>query len=435
MDDHVGNLLQSVSSQLDAIRKYRKLYDRESAFNFNPIRQFWGVYENPTSAILAFFLNPKEAHGQGDVFLKRFLAMLKDECVVQGLDGLGDQCSVTCEQWTSGNEGRMDIVLKFQSPKRYCICIENKIHAKDQLKQIDTYAADLRTRYGQAFIIVYLTEDARLPSKESLTKRDEEPRLSWLCCVGWLVHMVRLIDRWIGECQAERVRCFLMDFKLAIRREFGEGLDMDELNTVVEKIVATPQSVEAASAIISAWQIAFGRIIENFATQMEQLAGENGYLFYKRGNSLDREADFNFKKNSWEHFIISFVSDDDNCRNMGVGIYLMGSSPEEPCLHFSKAEDLIISAGKGIIESLKNEYQKEYLRDKHWGEYYIAYIHLRDDFNNWDSAEVLNEICNGKTSKLNSYMWEVITLLSVYIDEAEKFIRQKRIESECVTKC
>ncbi len=411
MGDHVDDLLKSVSSELNAIWKYRKLYNREIAFDFDPIRSFSGVYETLTSSILAYFLTPDESHGQGNTFLKSFLSMLESECTAQGLDGIGDPIFVGCEQCTSGMEGRMDIVLEFESPKRYSIVIENKIHAIDQPKQIDK-------KYGKAFTIVYLTEDGRLPSNESLTQGDNVSPPSWLCCISWRAHIMRLLDRWIGECRAERVRCFLMDFEIAIRREFGEELDMDESNTVIEKIIATPSSLEAARTIAANWQNAIIKIIDVFNAQMQKQAEENGYVYYKMENPMGKEAGFSLRKNNWKYFIISFCFE-SNYHGMSACIYLFDDSVTCKTAKFSESDPRIKQAGNEIMDYISKEHQRE----KYWGSYSIVYFDIKEEFINWDSAEVLSEILDGKNSRLNKHLWETIEYFSGSIDISEKKLK------------
>lgn len=53
-------------------KEFQKNYDQDHAFNFN-LFDFFKPLENEISQILKFFLDPKEKHGQGKIFLDTFL--------------------------------------------------------------------------------------------------------------------------------------------------------------------------------------------------------------------------------------------------------------------------------------------------------------------------------------------------------------------------
>jgi len=64
-----------LSATIKSVKEVQKLYNHQLAFNFNSLN-FLRPGENKYSEILAFFLNPKEVHGQGNIFLKLFLKNL-----------------------------------------------------------------------------------------------------------------------------------------------------------------------------------------------------------------------------------------------------------------------------------------------------------------------------------------------------------------------
>src|SRR5580704_6718474 len=64
--------LSLIVTMLPAFREMEQRLDRETGRQFNAFNLF-DMNENVTSGILAFFLDPKEAHGQNDVFLRSFI--------------------------------------------------------------------------------------------------------------------------------------------------------------------------------------------------------------------------------------------------------------------------------------------------------------------------------------------------------------------------
>ena len=96
-----------------------------------------GHYENPTSDLLAFFIDPSAAHGMGDKVLQALLNCIKEEHE-QHID-IADTNLVTPPQreQSTDNSKRIDLLLESES---WVMLIENKIyHHLDN--PLDTYKA------------------------------------------------------------------------------------------------------------------------------------------------------------------------------------------------------------------------------------------------------------------------------------------------------
>ena len=100
------------------------------------INRFWGIWETKHSQILGFLLNPRETHGQGDLFLKLFLEKLR---IIEEKD------KINSNDWTvkveKRSNGRDQIDILIQSHRLgISIAIENKSNgAKDQSHQLYRY--------------------------------------------------------------------------------------------------------------------------------------------------------------------------------------------------------------------------------------------------------------------------------------------------------
>ncbi len=71
IETQLTTFFEGLRSGVSCMKELRKSYDRKMAFDFN-LLNFFCPGENKTSEILAFFINPHAAHGQGDAFLKCF---------------------------------------------------------------------------------------------------------------------------------------------------------------------------------------------------------------------------------------------------------------------------------------------------------------------------------------------------------------------------
>lgn len=144
--------------------------------------------ENKThSAFITDLLNPKGAHRQGNVFLELFLEVIKPEIEPDNIEfkekfpirkfdtskvfvkaeysiGTTNLCEKEGEDVANASGGRIDIFLRDKDET--IICIENKIHAVDQKKQIQRYY-NYKTANNTVF---YLTLNGSEPHKDSKLK-------------------------------------------------------------------------------------------------------------------------------------------------------------------------------------------------------------------------------------------------------------------------
>lgn len=117
------------------ITEWNEKEEKGEGFNFiSFISRIWGIGETKHSQILGFFLNPRENHGQGGLFLKLFLKKL-------GFDITAfepNDWTVEVEQRSNGRD-QIDILV--QSHRLgISIAIENKSNgAKDQSHQLYRY--------------------------------------------------------------------------------------------------------------------------------------------------------------------------------------------------------------------------------------------------------------------------------------------------------
>ena len=132
------------------------------------------------SAFLADLLNPKGSHRQGSVFLRLFL----DECICPQPDTYNNIASFRV------TTGQIDILLK---KKDACIVIENKIYAKDQIRQIERYYQEVRKEFTEEQIkLVYLTLDGSSPSEQSRGDLPEDR----VKCLSYSKDIIN----WLEEC-------------------------------------------------------------------------------------------------------------------------------------------------------------------------------------------------------------------------------------------
>jgi hypothetical protein len=116
--------------------------------------------EEAHSSFLAWVLDPAEAHGFGDAFLREFIRRAVGKEPPSTLD-----VSVWPEYRCGGI--RFDIHVKGD---RWCLVVENKIDdfaQEDQCREYQEYCKKLTDRGEQAWL-VYVTRPARRPSSRTI---------------------------------------------------------------------------------------------------------------------------------------------------------------------------------------------------------------------------------------------------------------------------
>jgi hypothetical protein len=106
----LNRFFTGLDAGIQSLKKVRAVYDESMAFDFNSIN-FFNPGENKISEILAFFLNPKSNHGQGDSFLRCFLKNLVAAKKLKEEYSKNPTAEIICEHPTDLSR-RIDIVIK-----------------------------------------------------------------------------------------------------------------------------------------------------------------------------------------------------------------------------------------------------------------------------------------------------------------------------------
>lgn len=229
----------------------KRLYLDRLAPDFSPF-QFIDLDETQLSAILAWLLDPKGSHGQGEKFLSLFLNKLSanwspKDCKL---------AEVKTESWIGG--GRIDIDIK--SGSRRCV-IENKPWAGDQPLQLDRYFRwlDLLSRFDgkrapSEYPLVYLTADGSPPTLGSLSDLQQQERFKdgQLHCWAFRGELLDWLIQCKTVCRADRVSVFIDELARYIRGRFGELDNMTMQDQLVTEIATSPAMVASAMQVIFA---------------------------------------------------------------------------------------------------------------------------------------------------------------------------------------
>lgn len=207
--------------------KRRRELERASAPHFN-VFNWIRPDENRLSDILADLLDPGGSHGQGDIFLRLLLEMLK-----MPLDSEKTEMTTVYREALTYNIKqclrRIDVLLEIESD--IFIALENKLYSGDQPHQLKDYMEHLEKcceRTGKISVLIFLAPNKRIPTsikKEKMEKYKEDRRLF---CWSYTKDIRSWLIKCRGFCCSERVRIFLGDFMAYIRNEMTDWSEEDE---------------------------------------------------------------------------------------------------------------------------------------------------------------------------------------------------------------
>ena len=201
------------------------------------------------SAILASFLDPRGAHGQGAVFLRHFIAELNiknfkpEEAFVVCEKAIGDV--IKTDNGFVG--GRIDICIQDSYGRQ--IFIENKIDATDQYRQLERYH-----KYDGKAIILYLTLDGHRPSSES-----DGGDNSFYTCISYKQHILNWLNRCIEDNTnnketrktiPEYLKDILRNYRNLLTEDFcKQDMTNTDMNSLLAEIEKNKETVDTAFEI------------------------------------------------------------------------------------------------------------------------------------------------------------------------------------------
>ncbi len=248
--------LSVIVTMLPALQEIEQRLDRETGRRFNAFNLF-AMNENATSRILAFLLDPNEAHGQNDVFLRLFIRRFVPEW--QRVFNYPKAHMA----WTGQ---LIDVVI---SDGPHWLGIENKIFdAPEQERQAGRYLEALQDApHLEGYRLVYLSPKGAGPNTKSLPNDDKLNYGANLVCGAW-AHADGDDDEGLGErerpsasildwltdcqvqCRAENVTWLIKQFHAYVASEITGHKESDMADTaIVGLALKDEKTLEAALRI------------------------------------------------------------------------------------------------------------------------------------------------------------------------------------------
>jgi hypothetical protein len=287
------DLLLRLHQHLLALRQARRLYASILAPEFNAIG-LCGPDKLRMSFILKDLLSPSGSHAQGAIFLELFLKRFGLENFLP----VPDNTKVCPEKTTDRLANpirKMDIHLDFGPA---AIAIENKPWAGDQKNQCSDYLEQLALSHT-IYCLIYLSGSCDPPSTNSISDTDrvnaENARRFKIIAYPQLIDWLKDCRR---ECQADRVSFFLNEFIDYIQKQFV-GIEMAEMQEVVNIALETPQMLEAALEIANAHHEIRFKLLDRLEQQLRERVLALGWTLewnLSRNNYWNKYSGFRIKR-------------------------------------------------------------------------------------------------------------------------------------------
>jgi hypothetical protein len=219
----LASLFQPLILNYQVINEIEKQANKFLASDFNLIGIF-SPDENKISDIIVNILEPNGKHGQGNIFLLKFLETVRNEVNNEFIDleATGLSKVRIYREYVTDKGRRIDIVIEL--PNDFIIGIENKPWAGEQNKQLEDYSEFLRSISKEKFLLIYLSGYERIALSIDKALKEKLRREGKFLETNYRRFLVPWLEKCYKECRSEKIRWFLLDFIKWIESSFKGGL-------------------------------------------------------------------------------------------------------------------------------------------------------------------------------------------------------------------
>ena len=405
MANNINQIVDSLISINQVIENFRLQREKTELYDsnrFNPF-QFMRTDEMGLSKILAFLLDPKEAHGQGDLFLNSFLKYIEKYNFLAY-----DNIQVCVEKTTSKNR-RHDIFIEgfLNNKRRWIVSIENKLRfASDQEEQLKDYRDDLEGYREVEYCLIYLPVFKEPPSENSIRKNEWEDLISAKKAI--LLSAKDLLD-WLDNTLiiAPAVKQFIQDLKKFLSEELMGNTETN--NELVNYLMKNTDVLYSALNVIDSREQLYEKLMVVLVEQLQSRFESNynklkdyGWKCNSNGN-IDARYFGIFIGQGNVSWGVGIEFDTADLRNGYYGVYCHKDENRE------------------LYELIWNIFDKAGLRThfKYTGSW-AMWRWLDGQLINWDS-EILKKIPNGELAEQIFELWK--PLLDTITDNLDKITK------------
>lgn len=253
-----GIILQT-TQKIEEQRQKKQILERKEASDFNFLN-FFTFGENKLSLFLKFLLNPIESHGQGDIFLRIFLAHCGCE------EKCGRLIEIVSEKIIT-NGRRIDIWIEFEG---FTIAIENKLWAKDQNHQMLDYSKYLIKNSRENFLLIYLNPYGFHPKQHSISQIDFKNLENRIKILSYKGDMFKILQKWKNSSQANKVTFFIEQLESNLKSKITPNFTFEMTKHLTELIYRNKLEIEALVRAYDELKISAAAKLHGVSVEMRQ---------------------------------------------------------------------------------------------------------------------------------------------------------------------
>ena len=392
--NQVVDSLISINQVIENFRVQREKTELYDSNRFNPF-QFLRTDEMGLSKILVFLLDPKEAHGQGDLFLNSFLKFINKHQFLAY-----EKVNIYLEKPTNRNR-RHDIFIEgvLDNKRVWAISIENKLQgAVDQKGQMNDYAEDLKNYTSESYFLIYLPVFSDNPSKESIS---EEHWLELITNKKAMILSASMIMQWLDNTViiAPAVKQFCNDFKKFLSEDImGNTQNSNEL---IECLVNNDKALFSALTVLETKKSLYEKLMNMLIEQLKIRCSRYVKLI-NYGFELNENGIFNNKEYEL------YLGDEE----FGVSICF---ARKEACAPYYG----IYAHNEKLFDGITKIFH-DFIIENNFDEPFSIFPlskWLEDEYEVWD-ATVLSKIPSGELANYIFDLWK--PLLDIISDNLEE---------------
>ena len=267
--------------------------------------------------------------------------------------------------------GEIDIAIELES---LCIAIENKIEAKDQVKQLSRYYNSLKNG-NKELLLLYLTLDGNEPSKQSAGDLIKNSNY-------FLLSYKRHIISWLTLCHnaasdKQILRETIKQYKILIEKLTGQ-LTHQKMNEKLIKLISN--NYEDSKLIYQNFKKAQNEIKVNIMKKvLSNLTADSALKKYNINKNLDTEKapHISIRNQTWREGLLAYLE-----HNNGKSFFEIG----------------IVNIGEKLSDLEKENLKKgENLKSENWITSKKTYL---SEYTLTNTQENISEIANQLTTKL-----------------------------------
>lgn len=304
--------IQHLLSLVDTIQRYEERFSRSQGEYFNLFDVLHvGHYEVRThSPMLAELLNPRGLHGQGDVFLLRFLDQL-------GITDFVTRDAEVSTEVSIGELGRLDIVIAERSGSGR-IYIENKVQAGLQGRQLERYH-----EHNPKAALIFLSLTGEPPEGLDVNS------ISTLKLISYRTDIVA----WLEACRKEAasvppVREAITQYLSLVRRLTQQNPGSRMNSEIAQAVIQNETNLKAFFTLQAASQHIEDELAAWVEQQLRVVAEELDLAFSRDGVLRQQDGGFAFRHRGLDgaNISINLAFDRSGLRDLCAGFAYIDSS-------------------------------------------------------------------------------------------------------------